>query len=149
MLSRIAGDDVGAVGAQLVWPSGVVQHGGVVLGPSFAAAHAFTDRIDSDVGYCDLLRIAHECSAVTAACLVTRRRDYLEVGGMDEVRFPVNFNDVDYCLKLRAESGRTTHFGRSQPRLPPRGALGGARKQSKRSRRIPRRRSRSGWIIVS
>jgi len=61
----------------------------------------------------------------------------------------VNFNDVDYCLKLRAESGRTTHFGRSQPRLPPRGALGGARKQSKRSRRIPRRRSRSGWIIVS
>ena len=35
MLSRIADDDVGAVGALLVWPSGVVQHGGVVLGPSF------------------------------------------------------------------------------------------------------------------
>jgi GT2 family glycosyltransferase len=102
MLSRIAEGDVGAVGALLVWPSGVVQHGGVVLGPSFAAAHAFNDRIDSDVGYGDLLRVAHECSAVTAACLVTRRRDYLEVGGMDEVRFPVNFNDVDYCLKLRA-----------------------------------------------
>ena len=48
------------------------------------------------------LRVAHECSAVTAACLLTRRRDYLDVGGMDEVRFPVNFNDVDYCLKLRA-----------------------------------------------
>ena len=102
MQSRIAEGDVGAVGALLVWPSGVVQHGGIVLGPSFAAAHAFNDRIDSDVGYGDLLRVAHECSAVTAACLVTRRRDYLEVGGMDEVRFPVNFNDVDYCLKLRA-----------------------------------------------
>ena len=102
MLSRIAGGDVGAVGGLLVWPSGVVQHGGVVLGPRFAAAHAFNDRIDSDIGYSDLLRIAHECSAVTAACLVTRRRDYLEVGGMDEIRFPVNFNDVDYCLKLRA-----------------------------------------------
>ena len=48
------------------------------------------------------LRVAHECSSVTAACLVTRRQDYLDVGGMDEVLFPVNFNDVDYCLKLRA-----------------------------------------------
>ena len=102
MLSRITEADVGAVGALLVWPSGVVQHGGVVLGPNFAATHAFNDRIDSDVGYSDLLRVAHECSAVTAACMVTRRHDYLEVGGMDEVRFPVNFNDVDYCLKLRA-----------------------------------------------
>lgn len=102
MLSRLAEQDVGAVGALLVWPSGVVQHGGIVLGPSFAAAHAFNDRIDKDVGYGDLLRVAHECSAVTAACLVTRRRDFLAVGGMDEVRFPVNFNDVDYCLKLRS-----------------------------------------------
>ena len=33
---------------------------------------------------------------------MTRRRDYLAVGGMDEIRFPVNFNDTDYCLKLRA-----------------------------------------------
>ncbi len=106
MLSRLAERDVGAVGALLVWPSGVVQHGGVVLGPSFAAAHAFNDRIDGDVGYSDLLRVAHECSAVTAACLVTRRKDFLKVGGMDEVRFPVNFNDVDYCLKLRANGKR-------------------------------------------
>ena len=106
MLSRMVEPEVGAVGALLVWPSGVVQHGGVVLGPSFAAAHAFNDRIAADVGYGDLLRVAHECSAVTAACLLTRRRDFLEVGGMDEVRFPVNFNDVDYCLKLRANGKR-------------------------------------------
>jgi len=102
MLGRISVDDVGAVGALLVWPSGVVQHGGVVLGPGFAAAHAFSDRIEDDPGYADLLRVAHECSAVTAACLLTRQRDYLDVGGMDELRFPVHFNDVDYCLKLRA-----------------------------------------------
>jgi O-antigen biosynthesis protein len=102
MLSRIVTEDVGAVGAQLLWPSGVVQHGGVVLGPNFAAAHAFNDRITGDNGYGDLLKVAHECSAVTAACLLTRRKDFIEVGGMDELRFPVNFNDVDYCLKLRA-----------------------------------------------
>ena len=102
MLSRIGPDDVGAVGAQLLWPSKVIQHGGVVLGPNFSAAHAFIDRVDGDVGYSDLLCVAHECSAVTAACMVTRRSDYLAVGGMDEVHFPVNFNDVDLCLKLRA-----------------------------------------------
>jgi len=102
MLGRIADKGVGAVGPLLVWPSGVVQHGGVVLGPCFAAAHAFNDRIDGDAGYGDLLRVAHECCAVTAACLLTRRDDYWQVGGMDDMRFPVNFNDVDYCLKLRA-----------------------------------------------
>jgi GT2 family glycosyltransferase len=106
MLSRIGEPDVGAVGATLLWPSGVVQHGGVVLGIGFAADHAFKDRMDGDPGYGDLLRVAHECSAVTAACLITRRQDYLGVDGMDEVLFPVNFNDVDYCLKLRARGQR-------------------------------------------
>jgi GT2 family glycosyltransferase len=106
MLSRISERDVGAVGALLIWPSKVVRHGGIVLGPSFAVADAFNDRLDGDVGYCDLLRVAHECSAVTAACLATRRDYFFAVGGMDEVQFPINFNDVDYCLKLRASGKR-------------------------------------------
>jgi O-antigen biosynthesis protein len=102
MLGRCSEPDVGAVGALLVWPSGVVQHGGVVLGSNLAASHAFKDRLRDDPGYTDLLRVAHECSAVTAACLLTRRADFEQVGGFDEINFPINFNDVDYCLKLRA-----------------------------------------------
>jgi O-antigen biosynthesis protein len=102
MMSRIAEPDVGAVGATLLWPSRVVQHGGVVLGLNFAAGHAFNERIDGDPGYADLLNVAHECSAVTAACLLTRRKLFLDVGGLDGVHFPVNFNDVDFCLRLRA-----------------------------------------------
>jgi O-antigen biosynthesis protein len=109
LLTRITDPDVGAVGALLVWPSGIVQHGGVVLGPNFAATHAFNDRTSNDPGYIDLLRIAHECSAVTAACLLTRRSDYLGVGGMDEVRLTVSFNDVDFCLRLR-EAGKRIVF---------------------------------------
>ncbi|CAL80611.1 Putative Glycosyl transferase, group 2 [Bradyrhizobium sp. ORS 278] len=101
MLSRLSEPNVGAVGAKLLWPNGVVQHGGVVLGTNFAATHAFNDRMDGDLGYGGLLQVAHECSAVTAACLLIRKRDYDAVQGMDEVRFPVNFNDVDLCLKLR------------------------------------------------
>jgi GT2 family glycosyltransferase len=39
-------------------------------------------------------------SAVTAACLICRREDYLAVGGFNENELPVNFNDVDFCLKM-------------------------------------------------
>jgi len=106
LLSRLADPGVGAVGPMLLWPNDVVQHGGVVLGPQFAATHAFNDRVAEDPGYTDLLRVAHQCSAVTAACLLTRRSHYLEVGGLDEAFFAVNFNDVDYCLKLRARGLR-------------------------------------------
>src|SRR6185312_17455373 len=94
LLSRLADRTVGAVGAMLQLPNGVVQHGGVTLGPYFGAAHAFNDRIRDDPGYCDLLRVARECSALTAACLVLRRSDYLSVDGLDETIFPINFNDV-------------------------------------------------------
>jgi O-antigen biosynthesis protein len=101
MLGRLTEEDVGAVGALLMWPSGVVQHGGVVLGPGFAATHAFNDRISGDVGYCDLLCVAHECSCVTAACLVTRRADYLAVGGMDELLYRrpgTPYTDLDLLM---------------------------------------------------
>ena len=106
LTSRLAGPDVGAVGALLIWPSGIVQHGGIVLGPNFDAAHAFNDRRADESGYTDLLSVAHECSAVTAACLLTRTADYVAAGGMDETCFAIAYNDVDYCLKLRARGRR-------------------------------------------
>jgi GT2 family glycosyltransferase len=84
----------------------MVQHGGIVLGPNFAASNAFNDCMEGDAGYGDQLRVAHECGAVTAACLLTRRSDYLAVSGFDALAFPVLFNDVDFCLRLRAAGKR-------------------------------------------
>ena len=147
-----AAGDVGAVGALLVWPSGIVQHGGVVLGPSFAARHAFNDRVDSDGGYGDLLHVAHECSAVTAACLVTRRRDYLNVGGMDEIRFPVNFNDVDYCLKLRANGMRivfTPHAKLMHLESASRGSAVGAGQTERFERELQNLREKWGDVLAA
>ena len=106
MLSRAVEPDVGAVGAKLIYPSGGVQHGGVVLGPNLAAAHAFDERQDGDPGYGELMRVAHETSAVTAACLLTPRKLFRAMGGFDALRYPVLFNDVDYCLRLRASGKR-------------------------------------------
>lgn len=152
MLGRLADPVVGAVGAVLLWPSGVVQHGGVVLGPSFAAAHAFNDRVARDGGYGDLLNVAHECSALTAACLVTRRDDYLDVGGMDELRFPVNFNDVDLCLKLRARGQRIVLTPHAQL-LHLESASRGSDRQPDRRQRFERElqnlRAKWGEVIAS
>lgn len=119
LLGRCGEPTTDAVGAVLRWPSGVVQHGGIVLGPGFSASHAFDDRLHGDPGYGDLLRVASEPSAVTGACLLVRKGAYTSVGGMDEVHFPVNFNDVDLCLKLLARGGSVVltphldavHFG--------------------------------------
>jgi O-antigen biosynthesis protein len=152
MLGRLAVSDVGAVGALLIWPSGVVQHGGVVLGSSFAATHAFNDRVVDDVGYGDLLCVAHECSAVTAACLVTRRSDFLAVGGMDEHRFPVNFNDVDYCLKLRAAGKRivfTPHAKLLHLESASRGADKSADRRSRFERELQNLRTKWGKELIA
>jgi GT2 family glycosyltransferase len=100
MLSRHVDPTVGAVGAKLIWPSGVVQHGGVTLGVNFHPIHAYRDRIDADPGHGGQLLAAHETGAVTAACMTTRRDVFLDSGGFDALRFSIDFNDVDYCLKL-------------------------------------------------
>jgi GT2 family glycosyltransferase len=106
MLGCMADPGVGAVGATLLWPSELVQHSGVVMGPHFAARHAFNERMDGDPGYSDMLLVARQCSAVTAACLMTTRRLFADLAGFDGDRFPVNFNDVDFCLRLRARGYR-------------------------------------------
>ncbi len=102
MIGRLSEPDVGAVGALLSLPSGVTQHAGIVLGPKQSAVHVGTERIWGDPGYSDLLSVARQASAVTAACLITRTADYFAVGGLDSAYFPIDYNDVDYCLKLRA-----------------------------------------------
>ena len=93
---------VGAVGAKLLYPDGRIQHGGVLVGVYDAADHLYAGVPGGAPGLDAQLLVRREVSAVTAACLVVRRSLYLEVGGLDEDRFPVGFNDVDFCLKLRA-----------------------------------------------
>lgn len=99
-------EGVGIVGATLLWPSRIVQHGGVVVGPHNAARHAFNACLDGEPGYGDQLTVERRHSVVTAACLLIRRSDYEAVGGLDEIAFPVTFNDVDLCLKVGA-AGKT------------------------------------------
>ncbi|MDV7209641.1 glycosyltransferase family 2 protein [Azotobacter beijerinckii] len=105
MLGQLLRPGVGAVGAKLLWSNGMVQHGGVVVGVNGLAAHAGNHLNKDDPGYLGLNQLAREQSAVTAACLLVRKHDYQRLGGLDERRFPVTFNDVDFCLRL-GEAGK-------------------------------------------
>ncbi len=152
MQGRLGEPDVGAVGAKLLWPSGVVQHGGVVLGARYGAAHAFNDRIDGDPGYGDLLLAAHECSAVTAACLLTDKSLFHAAGGFDAMNFPVNFNDVDYCLKLRAKGLRivqTPHARLLHRESASRGKLQAEDKSKRLNRELTNLRAAWGEALVA
>ncbi|GJD45794.1 hypothetical protein AFCDBAGC_3671 [Methylobacterium cerastii] len=98
---------VGAVGAKLLYADGTLQHAGVVVGLGGRAGHILRKRPGDTAGHLGRLRVAHEVSAVTAACLAVSRENYLAVGGFDAEAFPVDFNDVDFCLRLEA-TGRKT-----------------------------------------
>ncbi len=93
-------DDVGAVGARLLYPDGIIQHAGVTLGLGGIAAHLFAGLPRGLVGYMSWDRVVRPCSAVTGACLMSRRSVFEELGGFDE-NLQVAFNDVDYCLRLK------------------------------------------------
>jgi GT2 family glycosyltransferase len=96
---------IGAVGANLLYPDGRVQHGGVVLGIGGVAGHSHRGYPPGDAGYFGALRTITNYSAVTAACLAVRRSVYDAVGGLDET-LTVAFNDVDFCLRIRAAGYR-------------------------------------------
>ncbi|MCK5872113.1 MAG: glycosyltransferase [Methylococcales bacterium] len=100
MLTLLLRPNIGAVGAKLLWPNDMVQHGGVLLGVNNLAGHIGNENMKNHLGYHGLLQVTRRVGAVTAACLLTRKRDYINLGGLDELHFPVAFNDVDYCLKL-------------------------------------------------
>nr|WP_315481644.1 glycosyltransferase [uncultured Undibacterium sp.] len=103
IMSHLLQPGVGAVGAKLLWPNGMVQHGGVLLGVGNVAAHFGNRLADRDWGDHGRNQLLQQVSSVTAACLFLRKDDYLAVGGMDGDAFPVAFNDVDLCLKLRQQ----------------------------------------------
>ena len=91
MMSHIVREEVGVVGAKLLYFNNSIQHAGVALG--------LFDSIPFHIRGDDLF--IRNYSAVTGACLLTKKSLYLSVSGMDEENLPVQFNDIDYCLKIR------------------------------------------------
>ena len=72
-----------------------------MIGLGGVAGHGHRFARADDPGYLDRLRTVQNVSAVTAACLLIRRNVFDQVGGLDE-SLTVAFNDVDFCLRVRA-----------------------------------------------
>jgi GT2 family glycosyltransferase/SAM-dependent methyltransferase len=102
MLEHAQRPEVGAVGAKLLYPSGTIQHAGVVMGLGGVAGHAFKHMPGDRPGYFGLTDSIRDCSAVTAACMMTRREVFDELHGFDE-DLAVAFNDIDLCLRMRSK----------------------------------------------
>lgn len=102
MLGAMQRGDVGAVGARLFYPNGMLQHAGIVVGLGGIAAGVFRGISGGDPGYFSRTIIQQDLSAVTGACLFTSRELYEKVGGFDE-ELANDYNDVDLCLKIRRE----------------------------------------------
>lgn len=100
MLGICMRDEVGIVGAKLFFGDDTIQHAGIVLGFGGFAGHVFSGLRREDYGYMLRPRVNGNYSAVTAACMMTKKSVFEEVNGFTE-EFVVALNDVDYCLKVR------------------------------------------------
>lgn len=93
--------DVGAVGARMYYEDDTIQHAGVVIGFGGIAGHCFVLQPRGTTGYCHRIICAQDYSAVTAACMMVKKSAFDQVGGLTE-ELAVAFNDIDFCMKLRA-----------------------------------------------
>ncbi len=101
--------DIGAVGARLYYEDKTLQHAGIIVGLSGIAGNALVNLPYGKHAYFGREAATRNVSAVTGACLFSRRELYKEIGFMDEEKFEVAFNDVDFCLKLLQKGYRIVY----------------------------------------
>ena len=100
MLEQAQRNQIGAVGVKLLYPNKTIQHAGVVIGLGGVAGHTFIGKERDDFGYYFYIQAINNYSSVTAACLMINKNKFNEVGGF-EVELAVEYNDVDFCLKMK------------------------------------------------
>lgn len=100
MLANVQRKEVGIVGAKLLYPDNMVQHAGVIIGMGGIAGHPLSRHPADDCGYFARGIIQQNLNAVTAACMLTKKKVYEKVNGFEE-KLAVAFNDIDLCLKVR------------------------------------------------
>jgi len=94
----------GIVGGKLIFPNNLVQTNGIrVPGGIDLSIPIFRNMGKDDLGYMNFNQVIRETSAVTGACLMIRTKDFEEVGGFNEYKYAVAYNDVDLCLRVSKE----------------------------------------------
>jgi GT2 family glycosyltransferase len=100
-------DDVAVVGPQLLYPDGRIQFGGTVR--NLGAPEWFDHRYRFKPADWGPAGIAGPALAVTGACMYITRQGRARVGLFDE-RYPMAFEDVDWCLRAWQAGMRVAYF---------------------------------------
>ena len=99
MMEHAQRPEIGVVGCKLLFDDDTIQHAGVVIGLGGVASHAFMGDYVDEPGYFHYKKLLNNYCALTAACIMMRKNVYDEVNGFNE-EFVVEYNDVDFCLKV-------------------------------------------------
>lgn len=109
MVAQVSRAGVGVAGCLLLYPDRTVQHAGVIVGLSGVAGHMYADAAPDDAGYAGRIVVTQDLSAVTGACHVMRKATFEQLGGLDEAHLAVAYNDIDFCLRVRAAGQRVIY----------------------------------------
>ena len=99
MIGICTQNDVGAVGTKLVYSDNTIQHAGIVILDTGAGFHPFQNTQEDSNKYFNLINAMRDCSAVTGACLMTKKEIFTKINGFDDT-FDLYYGDVDLCLRI-------------------------------------------------
>jgi GT2 family glycosyltransferase len=106
LVGQVERPGVGVAGARLVYPSGTLQHAGVAIGVGDGCGHIGRRAITAP--HWPWLQMTRDVAAVTGACLAINASLFRELGGFAG-EFPINYSDIDLCLRVRAAGYRVVY----------------------------------------
>jgi GT2 family glycosyltransferase/glycosyltransferase involved in cell wall biosynthesis len=121
VIEPLENKEVGAVAPKLLYPTGRIQHAGLVTGVRGLVGTALHQWPGDSLDYTNFAQSMRTVSALSAACIAMRRADFFAVGGFDEINAPIAHSDLDLCFKVREAGMRCvytpfttmTHHGRT------------------------------------
>ncbi len=109
LIEPLQNPDVGAVAPKMLYPTGRIQHAGLVTGVRGLVGTAMHQWPGDSVDYTNFAQSMRTVSALSAACLAMRRADFVALGGFDEVNTPIGHSDLDLCFKVREAGMRCVY----------------------------------------